>query len=128
MAERQRSSRSGRDRGLAAGVWPALRRRFARVVILEGRSCVLMADDDGMAYLEQMRGKMAQVRARSWPPAALAEHRSLRSTPAPRSVCLAAMGLVARSLLTSLPSAQMGQAAQVAEMNAGLAQNLQERM
>lgn len=38
------------------------------------------------------------------------------------------MGLVARSLLTALPSAQMGQAAQVAEMNAGLAQNLQERM
>ena len=37
------------------------------------------------------------------------------------------MGLVARSL-TALALAQMGQAAQVAEMNAGLAQNLQERM
>ena len=56
--------------------------------------------------------------------------QSIGASDQPRHLApsVAAMGLVARSLLTALPSAQMGQAAQVAEMNAGLAQNLQERM
>ena len=80
-----------------------------------------------MAYLEQMRGKMAQVRAGSGPTALpFALMMTLHLAPwlrwprcdGPRRPLPAHRARLA----------QMGQAAQVAEMNAGLAQNLQERM